>query len=103
MPRAGRDREQYEGVKRHPFRVGARMQQRSVLCVREEPSAAPRLLLAADVADRIAVDQPALFDREGEPARAKASVPQASRAFETASAVISATLLPANCLDHPLS
>src|SRR5579883_1467161 len=35
--------------------------------------------------------------------RVKVSAAQTSRAFETASAVISATLLPANCLDHQLS
>jgi hypothetical protein len=45
------------------------MQQRSALVVREEPRAAPRFLLAAEVSDRVAVDQPALFDREGEQMR----------------------------------
>jgi len=33
--RAGRDREQDQGVKRRPFRVGARMQQRGTLLIRE--------------------------------------------------------------------
>ena len=86
---------------------------------------------------RVAVDQPVLFDCEGEQTReavaiwrlteaplrryslgrmislvflsfrglprVKVSAAQASHAFEPASAVISATLLPANRLDHQLS
>ena len=78
--RTGCDRKQNQGVKRRPLGAGAGIRQLCPLLIRQEPHPVPRLLLAADVAHRVAVDQSALFDREGEQVRERRHVAVDGRA-----------------------
>jgi hypothetical protein len=63
-----------QGMKRGSVGLGAGSQKRRALLVREKPRASARFLLAADVADRITVDQPALLHGEGEHMRERRDV-----------------------------
>src|SRR5487761_372606 len=61
LSRARRDGEENEGVERRPFGLGTSIQQRAPLLIGQEPRASARLLLPADIAHGVAIEEPALL------------------------------------------